>query len=321
MQLPPALYRAVDELLQAQRPDDLSRAAADLSQRYRRGDFAGENPVRSEAHRAAYAAYRLPATYAACHRVLREAALRLPPGTCTSLLDLGAGPGTAAWAAAGLFDELGVVTLFEQNPDWLALGKTLARHEPLIEGARWQRADLRAPEALPAADLVVASYSLGELSDQAADDALGRAWDAAGTALVLIEPGTPAGFGRMRRWRDGLVGRGAHLAAPCPHADACPVPEGDWCHFSARVERSALHRRIKGGSLGHEDEKFSYLVAAKDPAGPAAARVVRQPQKRGGHTNLSLCAADGLERITLSRRDKAVWKRAAKLAWGDAWDG
>lgn len=321
MQLPPTLYRAVDELLQAQRPDDLSRAAADLSQRYRRGDFAGENPVRSEAHRAAYAACRLPATYAACHRVLREAALRLPAGTCASLLDLGAGPGTAAWAAAGLFDELGAITLFEQNPDWLALGKTLARHEPLLEDAHWQRTDLRAPEALPAADLVVASYSLGELFDQAADDALERAWDAAGTALVLIEPGTPAGFGRMRRWRDGLVARGAHLAAPCPHADACPVTQGDWCHFSARVERSALHRRIKGGSLGHEDEKFSYLVAAKDPASPAGARVVRQPQKRGGHTNLSLCTANGLEKNILSRRDKAVWKRAAKLAWGDAWDG
>ena len=61
------------------------------------------------------------------------------------------------------------------------------------------------------------------------------------------------------------------------------------------------------------------------PARPVSLRLPpsakRQPQKRGGHTNLSLCAADGLERITLSRRDKAVWKRAAKLAWGDAWDG
>lgn len=322
MQLPTTLYRAVEELLEAQRPDELSRAAADLSQRYRAGRIDGGRPVHSPAHRAAYTAFRLPATYAAAHAVLAETARRIDPNACASFLDLGAGPGTASWAAAELFDSLSEMTLAERDPDWISLGERLARQAPIpaLAQARWRHIDLSAAEPLPAADLVIACYSLGELTESAGQAALARAWDAAATALVLIEPGTPAGFGRIRRWRDALVDRGAQLAAPCPHADACPVPEGDWCHFSARVERSSLHRRIKGGSLGHEDEKFSYLVVTKEPAVPAGARVVRHPQKRGGHTNLALCTADGLEKHTLSRRDKATWKRAAKLSWGDAWD-
>ena len=35
---------------------------------------------------------------------------------------------------------------------------------------------------------------------------------------------------------------GANILAPCPHARPCPLAAPDWCHFSARVARSRLHR-------------------------------------------------------------------------------
>src|SRR5258708_21955953 len=98
------------------------------------------------------------------------------------------------------------------------------------------------------------AYSLGESDDASL---LRAAWYASRKALIVIEPGTVAGFECVRKVRDQLIALGAHIAAPCPHANPCPMTGNDWCHFAARVERSSMHRRLKGGDLGHEDEKFS----------------------------------------------------------------
>src|SRR5690606_27604170 len=100
------------------------------------------------------------------------------------------------------------------------------------------------------------------------------------------EPGTPAGYQRILAARDRLRQRGAALAAPCPHDAACPMAGRDWCHFAVRLDRSRLHRHLKGAALGWEDEKFSYVVAvppgAPDPR-RASARIVRRPRKETGH--------------------------------------
>jgi ribosomal protein RSM22 (predicted rRNA methylase) len=85
--------------------------------------------------------------------------------------------------------------------------------------------------------------------------------EAARVALVVIEPGTPRGAGAIRTIREELLAAGAHMLAPCPAAMPCPLAAPDWCHFAARVERSSLHRRIKEGALGYEDEKYSYVCA------------------------------------------------------------
>lgn len=47
----------------------------------------------------AYALARLPGCYAASERIFRELAVRFPALQPRSLLDFGAGPGTATWAA------------------------------------------------------------------------------------------------------------------------------------------------------------------------------------------------------------------------------
>jgi len=48
---------------------------------------------------AAYMAARMPACYAAVYKVLEEVSMRLPTFSPESMLDFGAGPGTAIWAA------------------------------------------------------------------------------------------------------------------------------------------------------------------------------------------------------------------------------
>jgi ribosomal protein RSM22 (predicted rRNA methylase) len=105
--------------------------------------------------------------------------------------------------------------------------------------------------------------------------------------------------------------------APCPHAGECPMAGADWCHFAARAPRSALHRRVKGGELGHEDEKFSFVAAAREPAPPVAGRVLRHPRVRGGHVLLQACTPEGLARLTVARSDGARFRAARDLRWGD----
>jgi ribosomal protein RSM22 (predicted rRNA methylase) len=273
------------------------------------------------AHRLAYAAVRMPATFAAACAVFTAIRRLMPERRITSLLDLGAGPGTAGWAALEVFDEVPQITLVEQDEGWIQTGKSLARagDNVVLAHADWVHANVRAVTSFPAHDLVVSSYALGEMEPKVSRKIVQAAWAAARTAIAIIEPGTTRGFELVRLLRDDLIALGGHVIAPCPHQDACPMPTHDWCHFAQRFARSGLHRRLKTGTLGYEDEKFSYIVASKHPSPPAPARVIRHPLRHAGHTRLRLCTGDGLQTITVTRGDNEHWQRARKIAWGDQW--
>lgn len=321
MPFPSPLRHAIEREASGHGPQTLGQASAELSRAYRAGRPAREAVNASEIHRLAYAAVRLPATFTAARAVFAEVRRLMPEASVASLLDLGAGPGAAAWAATEVFRGLRQATLVEQDEGWIRMGRSLARagENALIESAEWVCADLRTTASFPAHDLVVASYALGELEPNDARETLKAAWAAAQTALVVVEPGTMAGFGLIRLLRDDLIGLGGRLIAPCPHQGDCPIPENDWCHFSERFERSSLHRRLKAGALGYEDEKFSYVAASKTPARPADARIIRHPQHHAGHVHMALCAEGGIQTVTVTRSDRERWKRARKADWGEAW--
>jgi ribosomal protein RSM22 (predicted rRNA methylase) len=311
--LPERLQLGIERELHAVDRTRLARAAEQITENYRGARFTGA--LSSPESRAAYLLTRMPATFAACAYVLREIARRLPEFEPHSLLDLGAGPGTAMWAAREVWPTLAEFTLIEGNLEFQQLGARLAGG---IAGVNWVHVDANSMAKLPSADLVVFSYSLGEL--KAAREIIERAWLAALKVLVIIEPGTPKNFSSIVAIRTQLIEAGAHVIAPCPHTNACPLANvGDWCHFAVRVERSAEHRRLKGGTLGYEDEKFSYLAFGKQPANPATARIVRHPAIHGGHIQLTLCSADGLKQQTVTRSDKQMFRAARKAEWGDAW--
>jgi len=241
------------------------------------------------------------------------------------MLDLGAGPGTALFAASQQFASLRQATLVEADAEWIALGKRVAAPPKLPGGlnVQWSKQDLRSGLSCEKHDLVVIAYTLGELPQAAADAALHKAWKCAGKFLVVIEPGTRRGFAAVNAARSALIAHAAHafILAPCPHAGACPMAAaGDWCHFSQRVERTSQHRQLKGGDLGYEDEKFSYVAAAKFAMPPAGPRIVRHPGKHSGHVQLALCMPQGrIESRTVTRSSKEAYKRARKAEWGDVW--
>ncbi|CAM5656690.1 rRNA methyltransferase [Streptomyces canarius] len=269
---------------------------------------------------AAYAAYRMPATFEAVHSALEAFAATVPDWTPGSHVDVGGGTGAATWAVTATWPGERSVTVLDWAEPALALGRQIAAANPALKDARWQRARIGGDLTLDATDLVTVSYVLNELAETDRAALVDAAAGAART-VVIVEAGTPAGYARVIEARDRLIRAGFRIAAPCPHSAACPIAPGtDWCHFSARVGRSSLHRQVKGGSLAYEDEKFSYVAATRLPAEPAPARVVRRPQIRKGQVLLDLCETEErLRRTTVTKRHGDLYKAARDADWGDAW--
>src|SRR5262249_16909277 len=119
-----------------------------------------------------------------------------------------------------------------------------------------------------------------------------------------------------------LIASAAEILAPCPHKHACPMATGgDWCHFSQRLERTAQHRQLKGGALGYEDEKFSYVIASRQDVPLESGPIVRHPGRHSGHIQLTLCTSAGrLETKTITRSSKQAFRLARKAEWGDTWE-
>jgi ribosomal protein RSM22 (predicted rRNA methylase) len=286
-----------------------------------RGSTPTDAPIlRDRADVAAYAAYRMPATFEAVRSALAAFADAVPGWAPGSHVDIGGGTGAATWAVSATWDGVRPVTVLDWAEPALALGREIAAAHPALKEARWQRARIGAELTLAGTDLITVSYVLNELAE-ADRAALVDAAAAAAQAVVIVEAGTPAGYDRIIEARDRLVRAGFRVAAPCPHSAACPiVPGTDWCHFSARVSRSSLHRQVKGGSLAYEDEKFAYVAATRLPAAPAPSRVVRRPHIRKGQVLLDVCESDEqLARRTITKRHGDLYKAARDTDWGDAW--
>jgi ribosomal protein RSM22 (predicted rRNA methylase) len=312
MQLPEELQLAIEEEIQNASSSLLKKARETLSQTYKDGKSSA-SIFSSDSQRLAYLIARMPATYAAVYSALQKV-----PIAPTSFLDLGAGPGTVSWAATELFPSLTQITLLERSPEAILLGKRLSQKGPsALQKAHWIQQCLTQLTSFQAADLAALSYVLGELKDP--EKLIQICWNSPIQTFVFIEPGTPKGFQLIRKIRQQWLDLGGYLLAPCAHAFACPIQGNDWCHFSVRIERSRLHRLLKEGSLGYEDEKFSYLVVSRAPA-KLTSRIVRHPQKLSGHVRLTLCTERGqLEEKVVTRSDKASYREARDASWGDPW--
>jgi ribosomal protein RSM22 (predicted rRNA methylase) len=315
--LPAELKAALDAKLQGLSRNDAASRASLISKTYRDGGNSGA--IRSETDALAYALARMPATYAAVTASLNALREIIPHFAPTSLLDVGAGPGTASWAAAEAFSSLNNFTLLDANSALRALALDLGRDSTRLSKMTYQRGEARAAlAAAEAADLVVASYVIAELSDAERSALAELMWAKTRNTLLIVEPGTPAGYARIIALRAQLIASGAHVAAPCPHDGTCPLSAPDWCHFTQRLPRLRAHKQIKGAALPFEDEKFSYVALTRAPVAPHPARVLTQPVVSKVEVNAKLCTSDGLALIRVPSRTKADYARARRWRWGDA---
>ena len=320
-ELPSALRGAIAQELEGVPRKGLADSTARTTAAYRAGK-ASVGVIRTAEDALAYALARLPATYASCVTALAEAARMAPDFRPRRMLDAGAGTAAASWAALEVWPELADLTWLDSSPPFLDMASRLARGGAApLRSVDKRRADLTAGGPWPAADLVVASYALAEIAPDRQAAVVGGLWAACEGVLVLVEPGTPAGYGRILAARQALIDQGATLLAPCPHALACPLTAPDWCHFSVRLPRSRDHRIAKGADAPFEDERFAYLVAARTMVATAtrAPRVLAPPRAAKPGIALKVCGPAGLEDRFVASRDKAAHRIARRLDWGDAW--
>jgi ribosomal protein RSM22 (predicted rRNA methylase) len=313
---PGKLNEAIGDWLKQNGQGGLVEKTARLSACYRKGANSSTIDL------AAYVVSRVPATFAANMKVHEALAKALPDFAPRSLIDIGTGPGTACWAAVSQWPSLESVIQCEQDQSfaWLATKLNVESDLHALQNAKLLQ---KSESSLPAdmkAELVVASYMLAELPLQNMPHAAQRLWDRTEQVLVLIEPGTPQGFARLRSIRDILLGQGAFVVAPCTHQNICPMAGSNWCHFKTRVQRSREHMHAKQATVPFEDEAFSYLVLSRQPLRQSGGRIVEPVAINKVAAILSVCNATGIRDEVIASRDKPAYKRAKKIGWGDLWE-
>ena len=313
--LPADLRAALDKKLEGLSRHDAAARAALISKTYR--DGGGSIAIKSETDALAYALVRMPATYAAVTACLNALLEARPDFAPQRLLDVGSGPGTASWAAAEAFASLQAFMLLDINAALQTLALNLGKAHPRLATMTCRRDENALDEADPA-DLVIASYLIGEVGEAERRALTERLWTKTQDTLLVIEPGTPKGYARVVALRAQLIADGAHVAAPCPHDRECPLSAPDWCHFAQRLPRLRAHIQIKGAELPFEDEKFSYVVLTREPAARRFSRVLAPPDVGKVEVAAKLCTAEGIEVAKAPRRDKAAYATARRWRWGDA---
>jgi ribosomal protein RSM22 (predicted rRNA methylase) len=316
--LPAELKAALDGKLRGFSRNDAAGRSAVISKTYR--DGGGSGGIRSETDALAYALARMPATYAAVTASLNALVEIRPDFAPASLLDVGAGPGTATWAATEAFSSLQDFTLLDANDALRSLALGLVADSFRLRNVSYERGEAHAALAkADAADLVVASYMIGEIGDGERRTLAERMWEKTRDTLLVVEPGTPAGYARIIALREHLIAMGAHVAAPCPHDGKCPLEPPDWCHFTQRLQRSRAHKQVKGAELPFEDERFAYVALTRAPVeGLRLSRVLAQPTISKVEITAKLCTPEGVALTKVPRRAKTDYASARRWRWGDA---
>lgn len=314
MEFPAQLREEIERLLSGENSGQLTAAAEGLSRRYRENSGSGKSLAGSRRDILAYTAVRMPATFGAAAKALGLSLERFR-GEIRTVLDVGAGTGAASHAAYVLTDCSEIVCI-EREPEMISVGRQLT--ECCGVPASWKRGDITSDFA-DSAELVICSYCLNELTASARKAAVRRLWDSTEKLLLIVEPGTPEGYANILAAREQLVSMGAFIAAPCPHSGECPLDKDDWCHFTARVARSRLHKQLKGGVVPYEDEKFCFIAASREPVEPCTARILRHPRTDSGRITLRLCTANGVEERMITKKNPQ-FKAARKSGAGDSFN-
>ena len=317
MNIPETLRVELDRLALEFNNKDLVADAQKISQKYRDNKGANLHLLSTKKEAVAYSVSRMPATFASCHFALSHTFefVDTPP---KSMLDMGSGTGAATWAALELLN-LDSIDCLEREKSMIEISQKLMKNLDTPTKINWQAFDLRRDSIDKKYDMVVAAYVLNEFTDSERLEILQNLWNATDDLLIIIEPGTPQSFEKMKEMRTILLQNGGHIIAPCTHENCCDIKDGDWCHFSCRVTRSKVHKLTKQGEASFEDEKFTYLAFSKKQNKRATKRILRHPIYQPKIVTLQLCTENGIKKEVVSKSNK-LYKKARDVVTGDSFE-
>lgn len=317
MNFPLELKSIIENICSKYKDSELKESANSISNIYMEGNNNGQSLVNKEKDILAYAVMRMPATFSAVSSVLDEIS-KLSNIEAKTILDVGSGMGTASLAMLYHFDNEIEVTCLEREEEMISLGKKIFSNYPGLSSTKWIDEDYREYMPEEKYDIVIASYTLNELSMLDRARVVNELWNRTNKLLIIVEPGTPVAFKEIKWIRDELISKGGYLLVPCSHMDKCPIEDDDWCHFATRVERSRLHKYLKGGDSPYEDEKYSYLVFSKEKVEPKISyRILRHPLIGKGNISLVACGKNGIENLRIFKNNPD-FKKIKKLKCGDS---
>ncbi len=324
MELPISLREKINKKAEGKKQSELVEISKEISDRYINKSGQGNRLVTKEDEALVYSIARMPATYGAVATSLNWS-LENFDEEINSVLDVGAGTGAASWAVSNVLKSNLQITCLEREEAMISMGKEYMESESTsLSSANWIKKDVSNEEINHTADLVISSYMLNEFSDEARLDAVQKLWDATNKMLLIIEPGTPESFKKMKKVKEYLVECGGNVVAPCVHNKKCELPENDWCQFTCRISRTKLHKVLKGGDSPFEDEKFFYLAISPkniDVIPNEIARVLRHPKIETGRITLKLCGKNGIYEKMITKKEKDLFKTVRKIASGDLLNG
>jgi hypothetical protein len=92
-------------------------------------------------------------------------------------------------------------------------------------------------------------------------------------AILAVEPGIPRSGEFIAALREALIALPRLPLSPCPHAAACPMSRGKWCHFAfdTRSAPEELHRLSAAAGIPKERATVSFLLAGAPASAPSPA--------------------------------------------------
>lgn len=176
----------------------------------------------------AFLAYEMEATYASAHHVFRQLQQQHPSFKPTSVLDFGAGPGTASWVAKEFYGEsLERYRVVEPSQSMLDAAQVLLEGFPGLSVRRTMAEMKRELENGLKYDLIVLNFVLSDITtDFERVAVLSAVWELLSDkgVLVLADRGSPWGSHQVRSARQFILDAVAEeeeervrILAPCAH--------------------------------------------------------------------------------------------------------
>lgn len=297
----------IESLLEGYKLKELKEVSSILINRYQAKDVTNGDLIDSDLKAKVYAAIRMPATSKVCYEVFNRIFDIYNP-EINSVLDVGSGLGAMS-DALSYYKKLDKIDALEINEHMVNVSK-LINDIPF----HYINNDVTISD-IKKHDLVMSSYVLNEIGTRHRKETMRKMYEAANKLLVVVEPGTPEGFQVIKEIRDYALKNGGYIVAPCTHQAKCEM-YNDWCHFLTRVERSKLHKLLKGGDVPYEDEKYSYIAISKEPIKVEGNRILRHPHIYKGMVEVEVCNASGINKSQI-RKNHPNYKVIKKLDSND----